>query len=519
MSFDVCVIGSGVAGALAAYRLAAGGKSVVMLDSGPRFDVLDRELYEAASRHGDAWPWYAEDRDRCEESTSPRIGLNNNRVRAVGGTTLQWNAHVERLMPVDFRMRTAFGIGADWPLSYDELERWYCEAEKELGVAGEDAPGSPPRSEPYPMPPHPLSYAEREFVIPAFQRCGVSLGMASLAINSTEYGGRPACQAYATCIPMCPNHAKYTAMSHVVKAEATGRVSVRSNCHVRRLHLSERRSVGSVEYVDEEGSSQQEAAKVFLLAAGGVETPRLLLLSSNGGDLPNGLANGSGLVGRYYMTHPRITSRALLPSKIGPHRTGFNATMSWHLYTQEKRPRAGGVLLKPTVEGGPTPADLAIRSNKWGRDLMEEVKRRYGHEMGIHIQGDMLPAAENRMSLSTGSVDRFGDPVPRIEMKLGREDVAALHRGAEVASRVFTEMNAQEVHGRKVNVIGNHIIGTTRMGSDPKRSVCDAWGRCHELDNLYVAGSSLFPTAGCGSPTLTIAALSLRTADHIATRR
>jgi glucose dehydrogenase len=515
MSADVCIVGAGVAGALAAFRLAAGGKSVVLLDSGPRFEYPDMARYERVRRSIYPWDWFDEDRDDYEEEATPRIGLNSNRIKAIGGTTLHWSANAQRFQPGDFRMRTLFGLGADWPFPYDELEPWYLLAEREMGVAGGSGPDQPPRSAPYPLPPHEVSFAEREFIVPAFHALGLSIAPNSTATNSQPYDGRPRCAAFATCNPFCPINAKYTATVHVAKAEASGRVVVKPDSHVRRVVLEGRRKVSHVECVDRNGTIWRERARAFVLAGGGVEIPRLLLLSATDGGHDQGLANSSGLVGRNYMTHPRIIVRGRLSERIGPHRTGVDTTNSWAVYQHRTLPGTGNVMLSPSVSGGPEPADIALESGLWGEELVEEVRVRYGYEVGIHAKGDMLPRPDNRVTLSSSRVDTYGDPIPRIEMQLGEFELNAIDEGAKVAEAIFRQMNAREIWRSNTQIVRNHIIGTTRMGSDPADSVCDEWGRCHDLDNLFVSSSSLFPSAACSSPTLTIAALALRTGDFL----
>lgn len=511
MSVDVCIVGGGVAGAVTAHRLAANGKSVVLLDAGPRFKYPDPERYAGLRRGISPWEWEDPERDRCEEASDPPIRLNRNRIKAVGGTTLHWNATTLRLQPDDFKMHSLHGVGVDWPFDYDELEPWYSQAEEELGVAGGEMVGAPPMSRPYPLPGHPLSHAAKNFIVPAFADMGLAIGETPHAVNSRPHNGRPACAAFTTCIPMCPIHAKYTGMAHIFKGEATGKVLVKHGCHVRRLSLAGGRKVGAVQYVAEDGNLHEQHAKAFILAGGAVEVPRLLLLSGEGS-----LANSSGLVGRNFMTHPRVRVSGRMPENIGPHRSGLSTCLSWALYQHEKLPETGNVLLAPAESGGGGPADLAKRTDFWnGEKILEEIQNEFGRGITINIQGDMLPKKENRVSLSSTREDKYGDPIPRIEMKLSQVDRNGLARGVQVSEEAFRRMKATDIAASSVEAVGNHLMGTTRMGASPEESVCDPWGRCHELDNLYVVSSSLFPTGGCSSPTLTIAALGLRTGDYL----
>ena len=513
MSVDVCIVRSGVAGALIAYQLGLKKKSVVVLETGPRLRLPDPERYELLRRYRDPWQWTLPQRDLHEDATAPSIALNSNRIKAVGGTTLHWRAYARRLQPPDFSMRALFGLGADWPFTYDDVEPWYLRAEHELGVSGEAAPDGPPRRDAYPLPAHPYSYADTEFVLPAFQKVGLSVGHNCVAIASQPYDGRSQCVGFATC-SMCPSGAKYTALVHVRKAEASGTVVFKSDCHVRRIRLSSPRKVGYVEYVNREGRLEQQSARTFVLAAGAIEVPRLLLLSANE-DHPDRLGNRSGLVGRNFMVHPTAITLGTLAKRVGGERIGYATSMSWALYKHERLPEVGNAIIDFGTAESPTPGFVAVSSGLWGEALKQHVQKSYGFEMNSAFYVEMLPAPQNGVSLSSRLRDNYGDPAPVVKMELGAFEHRALTHGVKVCQELFHAMKATEI-STSSGVVGNHQCGTVRMGKLSFDSVCDEWGRCHELDNLFVAGSSLFPTSGCSNPTLTIAALSLRSGEFIA---
>jgi glucose dehydrogenase len=270
-----------------------------------------------------------------------------------------------------------------------------------------------------------------------------------------------------------------------------------------------------VQFVGADGRENEVTARQFVLAGGGVENPRILQLSASLNAGTDGLANSSGLLGRTFMSHSRIIVRGRLPEKFGPHRNGYATTNCWGLYQHDRLPEIGNIMLSPDPNNGLTPARIARRSRAWGHDLLEVVKAEYGQHLDLHVKGDMLPLPENRVRLSNRQRDRYGDPIPAVEMRLAEFDRRALDHGAEVAKQLLGEMSATQITASDYGIVRNHLMGTTRMGQSPDSSVCDEWGRCHDLDNLYIAGGSLFATAGCSSPTLTIAALALRTADYL----
>jgi hypothetical protein len=224
---------------------------------------------------------------------------------------------------------------------------------------------------------------------------------------------------------MCPTHAKYTAMAHVIKAESTGNVVVKPHCHVRRIQLDSKRRVRSLQYKDQTGNTLEQQARIFILAAGGIEVPRLLLLSANE-NYRSGLANSSGLVGKNYMTHPWIRVEADLPESIAPEPGGFGTMCSWALYNHEDLPERGNVMLKTKVKGKPPPASIALESKLRGEELLEEIRRSYKTKVFIDVIGEMAPRPRNQVRLSDSSLDCYGDRVPRLELNLSDFEIKAL---------------------------------------------------------------------------------------------
>ena len=510
----LCIVGSGVAGSLIAHEAARAGKSVVILETGKRYDPLDAALYERVRLQLYPWQWEDPERDAFLVDPGMNVRLNNGRVKAVGGTTLHWNAYAPRWQPKDFEMKSRHGIARDWPLSYEDLEPFYVRAERELGVAGGDAPGMPPRSAGYALPPHPYSYSDQHVFIPAFEKAGLTLGYNPMAVASRPYDGRAQCVGFTTCAPMCGSGAKYTGMVHVRKAEATGKVEVRPESHVRRIRLGAGRRVSHVEYVDGSGATQRVEARAFVLAAGGIENPRLLLLSATTGEFADGLANESGLVGRTLMFHTAAGVRARMKERVGGHRIGFGTSICWDHHQHMSLPGIGNMLLFQADLQGPMPAAIARESGLTGTALKEHVRNEYGHNVKIIAEGEMLPDDANRVSLSSTTKDRYGDPVPRISMRMGDFENRTMQRGLEIGTQIMKLAGATRIW-TDMNPLGGHYMGSTCMGSDPRASVCDKYGRCHGLDNLYLAGSSIFATSSASHPTLTIAALALHTAEHL----
>ena len=511
---DVCVVGAGPAGALVAHRLAAAGADVVVLEAGRRFDVdRRREQQEAVIRPGMGDPWEMGGPRDAYTTGGRGYPLNAARVKGIGGSTLHWQGMVMRLHERDFEMQTRHGVGADWPLSYADLQPYYAAAERAFGVAGAmDNPYAPPREEPFPLPAFPPSHSDSLFA-DACERLGIDMHSVPNARNSEPYDGRAACQGYGTCKPVCPSGAKYTAESHVRKAERAG-ARVVDHAPVQRLEHDDDDRVETAVYATPDGREHRQSARQFVIACGGVENARLLLLSASE-RYPEGLANSSGVVGRFFMDHLFAGAGGRLGEPTRQNHIGFN-TSECHQFYDDSEP-VEGLKLEFLNYAGPSPVMEALGADTWGDDLLEQLRDAYGTHVAIGALVEQLPDAENRVTLDPSERDDHGNPVPRVEWSLdGRTERAIEHANA-IQHRILTELGAEVewTVGPDATGPAYHQMGTTRMGSDPESSVVDADCRSHDLSNLWVLGSSTFPTGGAMNPTLTIAALSLRAADAL----
>jgi choline dehydrogenase-like flavoprotein len=532
---DVCIIGSGVAGALTAYSLARRGHRVVVLEAGKRFDLTDRlELMNEALRPAvtTAGVWgMGGPRDRFTSSGDVFYRLNNTRVKAVGGTTLKWLGICPRLHEKDFELRTRQGVGRDWPISYDDLEPYYTQAESEMGVAGGgDNPFAPPRSAETPMPAFPPSYSDSLFA-EACEELGITMHSVQQARNSEAYDGRSSCLGYSTCIPVCPSGAKYSADVHVRKAEDED-ARVIDRVPVQRLeHDSDGKTVEAAVYVTPDGTEHRQRADRFVIACGAVETPRLLLLSRSE-QYPDGLANSSGAVGRYFMEHPIVRVTAELDEPANQEPIGYHTSECHQFYDDLDSP-PGSIKLVFDNENPVSPANIALRGgdsgtradiedlltgDEWGDSVLESIREELpNRRVSMFANPEPLPRAENTVTLDTSKADAHGNPVPDVSWNLGKYELQTMERAREIQREIFDEMGATVIAESELTNPrpGSHPMGTTRMGSDPDESVVDRTMRTHDLENLYISSSSVFVTGGALNPTLTIAALALKAADHI----
>jgi choline dehydrogenase-like flavoprotein len=511
---EVCIIGAGAAGGILALELAQRGIKVVVLESGPRHDLSRRfEYMERFLRGENPWQSPVAELDRHTTGGSVPYRLEWNRARGVGGSTLHWEGYTLRFHTDDFRLRSLYGIGEDWPISYDGLETYYSRAEKALGVAGiADDPWASPRSAPFPLPAFAHSYSDG-FFAKACDRLEIAFNHLPQARNSIPYGNRSECRACGTC-HVCPTGAKATIeLTHIPQAEATGNAQVITDVTALRLQTENTRRVSSVIYAGHDKRQHRISAETFVLAAGAVETARILLLSASR-DFPDGLANRSGLVGKYFMSHPIMDVTGRVKDKVYPYRIGFSTAMSRQFSVERNRASDGAFFLEFLNSAGPTPDRIALSSGKSGEALRKYVEEEFGHTLGIRIYCEQLPDPRNSITLNSAVRDYFGNPVPHITYSVGDYERKVLKEAQGVAASILQALGASDIRPGRMRFAA-HQIGTHRMGTHPHTSVVDGNLQAHDIDNFYLIGSGCFPTATCSHPTLTIAALAIKLAEHI----
>jgi len=552
---DVVVIGSGVAGALIAWKLAESKHNVLLLDAGEkRLDKADRATFvklfaEATNRNKTPSQPYV-DADNSKFAHSPdnpdfaladaanklyyrQVGpdlFKSQYQRLVGGSTWAWRGNTPRYIPSDFKLKTLYGVGVDWPISYDDLEPWYCDAEDALGVAGNEKEWNgifgAYRSRKFPMPNIAQAYGDQQLKkkLKGLKIDGMEVKIFALpqARNSQKYDGRPACEGNSNCIPLCPIHAKYDATAHVKKAIALG-VKLIEHAVVTDLKLDASGNVSEVVYKTwPDGRTASAKAKIFVLAAHAIETAKILL-NSNGG---NGIANSSDQIGRNLMDHLGGEGAAIMPFQAfpfrGPQSTSCIESFRDHPFRKQFcafRLTIGNDGWGRTKHPFDTLKDLTDRQ-LFGRELREELNRIVTRQMRIAYSTEQLPDPNNRVSLAD-EIDDFGIRKPKIAYKVDDYSRKAMEYIQKIIKRIFTRIGAKENEWEfsdlkaKFYSGSGHIMGTAQMGTDPATSVVDADCRSHDHKNLYIAGSAVFPTGSCVNPTITVAALALRTAQAV----
>lgn len=521
---DVGFVGSGVASAMMANQLAADGVRVAILEAGPKIDrgaALER--YLSAPIKGLGAPYVASPDFPFPGSTAAEPWYDqagpdpfkSTYLKAVGGTTWHWLGTTLRLVPDDFRMKTTFGIADDWPVTYADLEPWYQKAEEEFMVAGDPAQdlGSP-RKKPYPLPPIPLSYIDKTFAA-ALKGTEFTLAATPQARLSKPLGNRLACCGSGSCVPLCPVAAKYDATVHLNTAVAAGARVVDLTTAVA-VEIGAGQRVTAIRFKRPDGTDGRLEAKVFVLGANALEIPRLLLASRTDA-LPKGAANSSGLVGRNLMDHPVQLTWALARKAMWPYRGPLSTSGIDRFRRQNTRKTDAALRIEifnsgwswPTGAPATTAGKLAATGLR-GPALAKAFRDHSARQVMVASMVEQLPDPANRVTLDPARRDKFGVPKPKLYyrvddyVKRGQARARRLHAG------ILRRVGVTEIHHRDDFEGAGHIIGTTRMGDDPKSSVVDASLRSHDHPNLFLLGSGVFPTAATANPTLTIAALSLR---------
>ena len=543
---DVVIIGSGAGGGIAARILAEGGMKVLLLEKGENHFVgLDRPEGILTNRFSndelklvhrdfiDQDPKMEPRTFRRSEGEKTFVGKVNSLATTVGGSTIDYVGVSPRIQQKDLRTKTIFGqlegtSIEDWPISYDDLEPFFDEVEKIIGVQGEAGanPFDEPRSSAFPMPPGYPKYVSL-LMAEGARSLGYHPYPAPTAINSLPYRGRPACSNCGFCYKLgCAINAKgSTAVTAIRDALLTGNCELRPNCFVSGLKTNPAGTVvESVEYIDPRGEKVSQSGGAFILACNAIESARLCLLSVDKAH-PLGLGNRSDMVGRNVMFHHNYTPFGVFPNRTHFHR-GHAGTHMADDFNRAPDPDdpdkvfGGGVL---ELGGQLHPIDEAKYVPLMG-DLHKKFMRQslFRDHLGtITLIGEDPPVLTNRVDLDPEVRDVYGFPVPRITYKPHPNDEKAARIFKPKLLNILREAGAVFVMWVDESIISGgvpntkHVLGTLRMGTDPDRSVTDPFGRFHDLANLYCADGGLFVTSTGYNPTLAQQALAARQAHHI----
>jgi choline dehydrogenase-like flavoprotein len=537
---DFVVIGSGAAGGIMAKELSTAGFSVVVLEQGGWGKYGKEHEYTK-----DEWLHRQRGAEGAEERLMSNLSRQRNTFRrtdrdkagpgthsygcVVGGGTVTYGGSSWRHMPYEFNEAShdptiPSGTGmADWPISYEELEPYYVQAEWEMGISGVrvDSPFVAPMSKDYPVPPVPLKSSGAVFNTAA-TKLGLTVVPGPLAIITRPYMGRAACGNCGVCSGY-GSHVRARSSSAVTVlpvAEATDRCEIRVNSYVREISVDNRGRTTGVVYFDAQKREVRQRAKAVVLSANASESARLLLLSKSA-RFPDGLANSSGLVGKYLMLGGGAGASALFDRPLNEYKGVISgAGIVDYVPSDPKRGFYGGGRL--TSRGYETPLSMGLGGlspgrPQWGAGYKQALREEANHKMTINCFVTQLPLITNYVDLDPEVKDDWGLPAMRITSTSHPDDIKNMEFFRQKSVEILEAAGATKVWSNPVNDSRGsaHNRGTCRMGNDPKTSVVDKYHRAHDVPNLYIVDGSNLVTGGRNHPTMTIQALAYRAADHL----
>ncbi len=551
-TYDVCIVGSGAGGGMAAYALTQAGADVVVLEAGGPWDN---------ARNGAMLTWnYASPRrgastrerpfgefDACiggwdiegePYTRAPGTTFDWWRARMVGGRTNHWGRISLRFGPDDFRRRSLDGLGDDWPIGYADLREYYDRVDRLIGIFG-SAEGLP--NEPdgvFLPPPKPRCY--ELLVKRACDRLKVTCIPSRLSILTRPLNGRPACHYCGQCNRGCAVNANFSSTNVLLPpAQRTGKLTLVTNAMAREVTVGPDGRCTGVSWIDKtSGRDEHVPARIVVLAASACESARILL-NSRSAAFPQGLANGSGVVGKYLTDTTGTDVAGFIPALMDglPHNEdgvgGMHLYSPWWLDNRKLDFPRGYHIEVWGGRGMPGYGALGgihryPAGGGWGKALKDDYRRIWGSTIGFSGRGEMIPNPDSYCELDPAVVDRWGIPVLRFHWKWGEHEYRQVRHMqetfraliAEMGGQVFSPMPTRE-QGYGIAPGGRiiHELGTVRMGTDPGRSAVNGWGQAHEVANLFVVDGGPFVSQADKNPTWTILALAWRAADYIVEQR
>jgi len=503
----VVVIGSGAGGGTLGSQLAQHGVRTVIMEAGGRHEIEDFDNDEWGMFGKISWL------DKRTTSGSWRVakdfsGLPAWIVKAVGGSTVHWAGASLRFQEHEWKVRTHYGNipGAnllDWPIDANEMAPWYAKAEDNLGVTRTNGiPGLPGNNN------FKIMKAGADKL--GYKECHTG----RMAINSEPRHGRGSCQQLGFCFQGCKTGAKWSTLYVDIPAgEKTGKLEVRANSQVLKIEHDKSGKVTGVLYADKKGKQHVQKARVVCVAGNSYESPRLLLNSASS-MFPDGLANSSGQVGKNYMRHMTGSVYALFDKPVNMHR---GTTMAGIIMDEgkhnPKRGFVGGYEMETLSLGLPFMAAF-LDPGAWGREFTTALDS-YDHMAGMWLVGEDMPQEKNAVTLHPTEKDQFGLPVPNVHFDDHANDTAMRNHAYKQGAAVYDAVGATRTLPTPPYP-STHNLGTNRMSAKASDGVVNKWGQTHDIKNLFVSDGSQFTTGAAENPTLTIVALAMRQADHIA---
>jgi choline dehydrogenase-like flavoprotein len=528
---DFVVIGSGAAGGVVMKELSSAGFRVVALEQGPylkerdfKHDEFNINFQRGITNDHKMQPNTFRKTEKEKARLKPSVGYG----RLVGGSSVHFTANYWRFHEIDFIERSKLGPIAgtsfdDWPITYADLEPYYTKVEWEVGVSGIAGvnPFDPWRSKPYPVPPLPIKSSGALLEMGA-RKAGFHASPAPMAIISERHNGRSGCVHCGFCEYYgCEIGAKSSSLATVIKeAEKTGNCEIRPNSYVRKIETDKSGRVTGVIYFDANKTEIFQKAKAVVVCANGAETARLLLMSKSN-MFRDGLANSSGVVGKNLMFNAGATAGGLFEHELNDYKSVVVTRIVHDFYdTDPKRGCYGGGGIDARF--GMQPIAFALRAlppdvPRWGSEYKKALKEYFNRSMVMLSHTTSLPVPGNSISLDPAVKDAWGLPALRMTYKDHPDDMKIAHFLQDRSVEMLEGAGAKKIWKSPIEeqTFSVHLLGTCRMGNDPKTSVVDKYHRAHDVKNLFIVDGSSFVTSGRGQPTCTIQALAFRMADHL----
>src|SRR3954469_4061693 len=549
--YDVCIVGSGAGGGMAAYALTKAGAKVVMLEAGGEWYASKNSQmltpsFASARRGASTRLRPFGEFDACDggwdiEGEPYTVASGNKfmwwRGRMLGGRTNHWGRISLRFGPDDFKGKSRDGLGEDWPISYDDVAPYYDRVDDLIGVFGsKEGLRNHPDGNFQPAP-RPRCY--ELLVKKTSDKLGITCIPSRLSITTKALPGRQACHYCGECNRGCAVKANFSSPDVLIgPALQTGKLTLLTNAMAREVTVGPDGLATGVSYIDKNtGADEHVRAKIVVLAASAMETARLLL-NSKSPKFPNGLANSSGTAGKYLTDTTGAGVSGFIPSMVDhiPHNHdgvgGMHVYMPWWLDNKKLDfPRGYHI----EVYGGPGQPSSGsgggiqrYNGGGYGKQLKADYRKYYGATIGFDGRGEMIPNDDSYCELDPNTVDRYGIPVLRFHWKFSEHEYNQAKHMQETFRALIVAMGGtpngqmptrERGYGLAAGGTIIHELGGVRMGSDPRTSVVNGNCRAHDVKNLFVADGSPFVSQADKNPTWTILALSWRTSDYITQQR
>ncbi|HQZ11942.1 MAG TPA: GMC family oxidoreductase [Devosia sp.] len=521
---DVLIIGAGASGAAFAWSIAETKMRILCLEQGDwtkpsDFPSNGRDWEARASED------FAINPNRRQNPADYPINDDDSPIKVanfngVGGGTILYAGHYPRLHPSDFRVHSLDGVADDWPIDYATLEPFYALNDKMTGVSGlAGDPAYPPKD--VQMAPLPMGKTGRK-IGTAMNELGWHWWPCDAAIPTSDYNGRARCINLGHCGGGCAQGAKATTDITYWPEALRARVELRTKCRVSRIETDADGMATGAWYFDGNGEEVFQPASIVVMACNGIGTPRILLNSASE-RFPNGLANSSDLVGRNLMLHPYAQIRGHFDEKLDGAKGPLIGTWSMQFYeTDRERGFVRGYCYQFSRGLGPVATatnGMADGLIPWGAGHHEAFGRLFEHSAGMAAICEDLPEEINRVTLDPHLKDSNGIPAPKLTYRVGENTQRMLDHSIARGVEIMKTAGAHDITTKSpLSYAGWHLMGTARMGIDPRKSVVNEWGRSHDVKNLFIIDGSVFVTSGGVNPTSTIQALALYIADQFKTR-